>query len=134
MKEKKDAEDIRKWYRYQFFGIAAVSVPEENSVVNATIANISLSGLGLYSTTPIEKGKAVELTISFVDKDGRVRESAAKGKVDWQKKILTMYLVGIHFDEELNTTYQPRLLEHLTWLIDKYRWPQPYNDKRISML
>jgi hypothetical protein len=134
MKEKKDAEDIRKWYRYQFFGIAAVSVPQENSVVNATIANISLSGLGLYSTTPIEKGKAVELTISFVDKDGRVRESAAKGKVDWQKKILTMYLVGIHFDEELNTTCQPRLLEHLTWLIDKYRWPQPYNDKRISML
>jgi hypothetical protein len=134
MKDKKNVEDVRKWYRYQFFGIAAVSIPDENSVVNATIANISLSGLGLYSTTPIEKGKTVELTISFVDKNGRVREDVATGKVDWQKKVLRMYLLGIHFDEELNPTSQPRLLEHLTWLIDTYRWPQPFKDKRIAML
>jgi hypothetical protein len=134
MKDKKSVEDVRKWYRYQFFGIVAVSIPAENAVVNATIANISLSGLGLYSTTPIEKGKTVELTISFVDKNGRVREDVATGKVDWQKKVLRMYLLGIHFDEELSTTSQPRLLEHLTWLIDTYRWPQPFKDKRIAML
>ncbi len=134
MKEKKSSENIRKWYRYQFFGIATVAIPVENIVVNATIANISLSGLGLYSTTPIEKGETVKVTISFVDKNGRVREDITTGKVDWQKKFLKMYLLGIHFDEELSMLNQPRLLEHLTWLIDTYRWPQPFKDKRIAML
>lgn len=134
MKEKKGSENIRKWYRYQFFGMATVAIPARNTVVNATIANISLSGLGLYSTTPIEKGETVKVTISFVDKNGRVREDIATGKVDWQKKFLKMYLLGIHFDEELSMLNQPRLLEHLTWLIDTYRWPQPFRDKRIAIL
>jgi hypothetical protein len=133
MKEK-SSENIRKWYRYQFFGMAMVALPAQNTVVNATIANISLSGLGLYSTTPIEKGETVKVTISFVDKNGRVREDIATGKVDWQKKFLKMYLLGIHFDEELSMLNQPRLLEHLTWLIDTHRWPQPFRDKRIAML
>jgi len=132
--KKKEPGDTRQWCRYQFFGNAAVTFPKENKSVIATIANISLSGLGLYSTTPIGKGKRVKVNISFVDRKGRVREDVAVGKVDWQKKFLNMYLVGVKFEEELNTSNQPHLLEHLTYLIDTYRWPQPYKDKRIAML
>ena len=131
--KKKKAEDTRQWCRYQFFGSATITLPDENSL-NATIANISLTGLGLYSTRPIGKGKKVKVNISYVDKNGKVREDVTAGKVDWQKKFLNMYLVGVNFDEELNMTNQPYLLEHLTWLIDTYRWPQPFKDKRIAML
>jgi hypothetical protein len=135
MKRKEQSyDDIRKWYRYQFFGTATVAIPREETAFNATIANISVSGLGLYSTTPVGKGKNVKVTISFVDKKGKVREAFTTGKVDWQKKFLNMYLLGINFDEELNMNNQPHLLDHLTWLIDTYRWPQPYKDKRIAML
>jgi hypothetical protein len=130
----KQPEDTRQWYRYQFFGNATVTFEKENKVISATIANISLSGLGLYSATPIGKQKKVKVTISYVDKNGRVREDVAKGKIDWQKKFLNMYLVGVKFEEELNTSNQPHLLEHLTYLIDTYKWPQPYKDKRIAIL
>jgi hypothetical protein len=132
--EKQKSGNIRKWFRYQFFGSAKVRVPKEKKVIVANIANISFSGIGLYSTKSIGKGKTVIIKISFVDKHGKVSEEVATGKVDWQSKLKSMYLTGIFFDNELSVNSQPRLIKHLTWLIDTYNWPQPYKDQRISML
>jgi len=135
MKKKKTApHDTRNWNRYQFFGIADVSAQKENTIYRTTIANISLSGLGVYSSVPVGKGKRVMITISFVDRNGKMRQDSAAGQVDWQRKFSEWYLIGILFDEELNMLNQPRVLEHLSWLIDTYHWPQPYKDKRIAML
>ena len=133
-KKKKVLRDARNWNRYQFFGVAAVNVRKEDKIHTATIANVSLTGLGIYSAKPIGKGKKVTATISFVDGNGRMRQDSASGTVDWQKKFLNLYLIGILFDEELNIASQPRLIEHLSWLIDTYNWPQPYKDKRIAIL
>lgn len=132
--EKQKSENVRKWYRYQFFGSAKVRIPKQKKVIVANIANISFSGIGLYSTKSIGKGKTVTIKISFVDKHGKVSEEVATGKVDWQSKFKSMYLTGIFFDNELCVISQPRLIKHLTWLIDTYKWPQPYKDQRISML
>lgn len=135
MKKKKTApHDTRNWNRYQFFGVADVSSQKEGMTFKTTIANISLSGLGIYSSKPIGKGKRVMISISFVDRKGKMRQDSAAGNVDWQRKFSDLYLIGIIFDEELNMMNQPRLIEHLSWLIDTYHWPQPYKDKRIAML
>jgi hypothetical protein len=134
MKKKKKSFDSRKWYRYHFFGIAMLSVPKEESAVDTTIANISFSGMGLYSSTPVGKGKKVTIRIYFVDKAGKIQEDTIKGRVDWQKKLKNIYLIGVVFDEEPSVVSHPILLEQLTWLIETYHWPQPYKDKRIAML
>jgi hypothetical protein len=135
MKKKKTVpHDTRNWNRYQFFGVAAVTDQKEDSLYKTTIANISLTGLGLYSAASIGKGKRVTATISFVDRNGKIRKDSTSGKVDWQRKFADLYLIGILFDEELSIVNQPRLIEHLSWLIDTYHWPQPYRDKRIAML
>lgn len=133
-KKRKGFVDTRKWYRYQFFGNATVSVPKDKIIVDATVANISFSGLGLYSPTPIGKGKSVKIKISFIDRVGKVQEDITSGKIDWQRKFKDNYFIGILFDEELNIINQPNLLEHLIWLINTYNWPEPYKDKRIAML
>jgi hypothetical protein len=133
-RKKKSFVDTRQWYRYQFFGTAAVTVSEENIVVDTSIANVSFSGIGLYCPTPLGKNKKVDIKISFINKDGKICEDAITGKVDWQSKFKNIYLLGILFDEELNMTNQPELLEHLLWLIDTLNWPQPYKDKRISIV
>ncbi|OIP60510.1 MAG: hypothetical protein CO148_06930 [Nitrospirae bacterium CG_4_9_14_3_um_filter_41_27] len=133
-RKKRGFIDTRKWYRYQFFGNATVTVPKEKIVVNATIANISFSGIGLYSPTPIGKGKKVRIKITFINRDGKTCEDITTGKIGWQSKFKNTYLIGILFDEELNILNQPMLLEHLIWLINTYNWPQPYKDKRISVL
>jgi hypothetical protein len=133
-KRKKSFIDTRRWYRYQFFGKAMVTVPKENIVIETTVANISISGIGLYSSTPIGKGKNVKIKVSFIDRAGKIQEDITTGKVDWQSKFKNTYLIGIIFDEELNIINQSRLLEHLIWLINTYNWPQPYKDKRIAVL
>jgi hypothetical protein len=133
-KMKKSFINTRKWYRYQFFGKATVTVPKENIVIETTVANISFSGIGIYSPTPIGKGKNVKIKVSFIDRAGKIQEDITTGKVDWQSKFKNTYLIGIIFDEELNIINQSRLLEHLIWLINTYNWPQPYKDKRIAVL
>lgn len=133
-RKKRGLLDTRKWYRYQFFGSATVTIVKDKKTLDATVANISFSGIGLYSSVPIGKGKKVKIKISFIDRVGKVREDTAIGKVDWQSKFRKTYLIGVIFDEELNILSQPMLLEHLIWLINTYNWPQPYKDKRIAML
>jgi hypothetical protein len=135
MKRKKASpRDTRNWNRYQFFGVATVADSKEDITYKTTIANISLTGLGVYSDQSIGKGRKVSIAVSFVDRNGKVRQDLAAGWVDWQRKFLDLYLVGILFSEEMNAQNQPRLIEHLSWLIDTYHWPQPYKDKRIAML
>lgn len=133
-RKKKTLRDTRNWNRYQFFGVAALSPLKENAVFKVPIANISLTGLGAYSMTPIGKGKKVKLTISFIGRNGKVQQDVAEGTIDWQKKCADVYFLGILFDEELNAQNQPRLIDHLSWLIETFNWPQPYRDKRIAML
>lgn len=133
-KKKKSYLDNRKWYRYHFFGTATVQVLKENTVIDTTIADISFSGIGLYSSAPIGKGKKVMIKISFINRSGKVCEDTATGRVDWQLKFSKTYLIGISFAEELNATNQPMLFKHLAELIELYSWPQPYKDRRIAML
>jgi len=133
-RRKRDYIDTRKWFRYQFFGSATVTIWKNKKTVDATVANISFSGIGLYSPAPMGKGKKVKIKVSFVDRAGKIKEDIAVGKVDWQSKFRKTYLIGIIFDEELNVINQPNLLDHLIWLINTYHWPQPYKDKRIAML
>jgi hypothetical protein len=133
-KKRKGFIDSRKWYRYQFFGNAKVIVLKENVVIDSTVANISFSGIGLYSSKPIGKGKKVKIRITFIDRNGKTQEDVALGKTDWQKKFNSTYLTGIIFDEELNILNQSKLMDHIIWLINTYNWPQPYKDQRIAML
>lgn len=127
-------EEIRKWYRYQFFGTVKILIPKEKKTIDASIANISFPGIGLYSNYSAGKGKRVKVKISFIDRNGKIQEDTAVGRVDWQSRFKKIYLIGISFDEELTMEKQPKLIEHLTWLIDTYKWPQPYKDQRIAML
>lgn len=132
-KKKKPVEG-RRWYRYNFFGKAEIAILEDGTVSDTSIANISFAGLGIYSPVLIRKNKKVKVQISFIDSKGKVQKENAVGKVDWVSKLGNSYLMGIFFDEELNTVKQPLLIKHLAWLINSYNFPQPYRDKRVSML
>ncbi len=134
VRKKKGADDIRKWFRYQFFGSALIKTEKGKSSVETTVANISFSGMGVYSSQKVDKGTKVSITVSFVNREGKTSKDIVSGKVDWQKKFKKMYLLGILFDEELNMKDQPGLLPHLLWLIETFNQPQPYEDKRIAIL
>ncbi len=133
-KKRKGYLGKRQWYRYHFFGTASINELRENKVIYTTIADISFSGLGVYSTVPISKGKRVKIRISFINTSGKACEDNVSGRIDWQLKFGNTYLIGISFDEELSLIKQPLLFKHLTELIETYSLPQPYKDRRIAML
>jgi len=132
--KKKKLLEGRKWYRYNFFGKAEIVTSADETVTDASIANISFAGVGAYSPIPIGKGSKVKIKIFFIDKKGKVQREETAGKVDWISKLGNSYLIGIFFDEELNVFRQPLLIKHLAWLINSYNVPQPYKDKRVSIL
>lgn len=133
-KKVKSYSGNRKWYRYHFFGTASVKVLKEDEVIETTIADISFTGMGIYSPSSISKGEKVMIKISFINTIGQICEDNVTGKIDWQMKFGNTYLIGISFEEELNLNRQPLLFKHLTELIERYNWPQPYKDRRIAML
>jgi hypothetical protein len=132
--KKKKVVEGRRWYRYNFFGKAEITVSADETASDASIANISFAGLGVYSPVLIRRGKKIKVNISFIDSNGKVQNENIAGKVDWVSKLGKSYLMGIFFDEELNPVKQPLLVKHLAWLINSYNFPQPYKDKRVSML
>jgi len=132
--KKKNTPVERQWQRYLFIGTAKIRVPGERTSTTATISNISVSGIGLYSPKSIGKGKTVKLKVSFIDGKGRISDDTVEGKVDWQSKFRGIYLIGVLFNEELDTKNQPKLMGHLLWLIETFTLPQPYKDKRIATL
>jgi len=134
MRKKKNPIEGRKWYRYNFFGKAEISVPEDGTIADASVANVSLAGLGVYSPLLIKKGKKIKIKITFIDSKGKAQKEWTEGTVDWVSKLGNSYLMGIFFDEELNAVKQPLLIKHLAWLISSYNFPQPFRDKRVSIL
>jgi hypothetical protein len=135
MKTRKKKTSVeRQWHRYLFIGTARIRVRGERTSTTTTISNISVSGIGLYSPKSIGKGKTVKLKVSFINSKGRISDDTVEGKVDWQSKFRGIYLVGVLFNEELDMQKQPRLMGHLLWLIETFKLPQPYKDKRIATL
>jgi len=132
--KKKKVIEGRRWYRYNFFGTTEITVPDKGIIADASIANISFAGIGVYSPVLIKKGEKVKLKITFIDSRGKVQQEYTAGKIDWVSKLGNSYLIGIFLDEELNAEKQPVLIRHLAWLVNSYNFPQPYRDKRVSML
>jgi hypothetical protein len=132
--KKKKVIEGRRWYRYNFFGTTEITVAGKRPIADASIANISFAGIGVYSPVLIKKGEKVKLKISFIDSKGKVQKEYTAGKIDWVSKLGNSYLMGIFLDEELNAEKQPVLIRHLAWLVNSYNFPQPYMDKRVSML
>ena len=90
------------------------------------IANISLSGMGLYSYTPVEKGTEVSIEISFVSDKGVDRKDRIEGKIVWLSTQERLHFMGIAFDKEMNPSEQPFLYDYFRKVVTSKQ------DERVS--
>jgi c-di-GMP-binding flagellar brake protein YcgR len=84
-----------------------------NETYHAMAANISLSGIGLYSDGPLEPETEVSLAVHFIAKNGRISTDILGGSIVYVKEIGGMYFMGVEFGEEVKRAAQPFLYEHL---------------------
>jgi c-di-GMP-binding flagellar brake protein YcgR len=86
---------------------------EKGGTFRAMAADISLSGIGLYSDSPLEPETEVSLTVNFISRDGGISSATLKGNIIYVKDIGDMHFMGVEFNEELNKAAQPLLYEHI---------------------
>ena len=81
--------------------------------IQTMIADISLSGIGVYSDKPISEGTVLSIEITFISTEGLMTTSSMQGESVYVRKIGDMFFTGIEFDEEIDAVTQPSLHEHL---------------------
>jgi hypothetical protein len=96
-----------------------IKLLHDKAVVDTQIANVSFSGIGLYSHKPIANGREVKMKISFFDVAGRIETAIMTGSTIWHSKLGNSYLVGIRFNEELTETNKPLLFKRIMLLQTK---------------
>lgn len=116
--EKSMPKNRRKYRRYPIFATALIKIKNKKDAVpfESMAANISQSGLGIYSYVPVDKGTPVSIEIKFIAIKGFEQKDAIEGKIVHLSKLGKLYYMGIAFDEELNPVAQPFLYNHF-WKI-----------------
>jgi PilZ domain len=114
---------MRKRKRYPIFASAVikgkdkrVSAPTETMIA---IANISRTGLGLYSYTPIGEGTVVSLDIAFSAHGKKERHDTVRGRVVWETKKGALYFAGVSLDKNLSPSGQPFMYAYLRKIMRK---------------
>lgn len=110
--------------RYHLFGKTKIRLLHDKTLIDAEIANVSSSGIGLYSPEPIANGREVTLEISFFDITGEIQTVTLDGITVWHSKLRNSYLMGVRFKEEVTTTNQPLLFKRLLMLQTRKSGPE----------
>ena len=108
-------ENKRRHKRVPLAASALIQYSSEESTeqIHVVTANISLSGLGVYSEKPIIPGTALSIEISFISSQGLTTTDSIRGENIFDRKIGGMHFINIQFDEEINPVKQPSLYDHL---------------------
>ncbi|MEW6002470.1 MAG: PilZ domain-containing protein [Nitrospirota bacterium] len=108
------AEERRKHRRIPISSTVSIRVKNRDNALSLETlgANISLSGIAVYSNSPIEKGAAISIKIHFISLDGSIKADSIEGKVVNVNPLEDLYFINISFDEEVSPSKQPLLYEY----------------------
>lgn len=107
--------DNRRHKRVPLAAIARISFEDAGNVhvIEAVTADISMSGIGVYSETAINIDKDVILAIEFMGNDGLSKTDSVSGHAVYNNILGTTYFIGIEFNEQITPFNQPFLYERL---------------------
>ncbi|MEK6583039.1 MAG: PilZ domain-containing protein [Nitrospirota bacterium] len=113
-----ESQTNREHQRYPISATADIKIKDENnSSIDTLVANISKSGLGVYSYVSIPDGTPVSVDLSFIGIKG-LEKDTIEGKIIHSSKLGSLYYVGVLFDEEINPAAQPLLYGHFWRIVE----------------
>jgi c-di-GMP-binding flagellar brake protein YcgR len=87
---------------------------EGPETIQSLIADISLSGIGIYSDKAIGEGTEMSVEIDFISTEGLITKASVMGESVYAREMGGgMFFMGIEFDEEIDAEKQPALYDHL---------------------
>lgn len=90
-----------------------VNADQDSKVIQTMVADISLSGIGVYSDNPMREDSDLLIDITFISPDGFIRTDSIGGNTVYSRQMGDLYFIGIEFEQEIDPTKQPFLFEHL---------------------
>jgi hypothetical protein len=110
----------RRHKRRSLWGVADVwnnnsnhkTTPNEPSMVFCLVRNISVSGIGMFSVTPLSVGSAV--TIKRLKLFENLVDNCIQGTVVWVNSRGNSYDMGISFNEDIDRETYPEIYAALT--------------------
>lgn len=81
--------------------------------LRALIADISLSGIGVYADRSIREGTELSIEVTFISTEGLTATAFMRGECVYAREMGGVYFIGIEFDEEVDPAKQPSLYSHL---------------------
>ena len=105
----------RRHKRVPLAALAKISFVDAGNVytVKTFTADISMSGIGVYSEIAIDMDKDVTLAIEFLGNDGLSKTDSIGGHVVYNYILGTAFFIGIEFSEQINQFRQPFLYERV---------------------
>ena len=105
----------RREERVTISSTAIITVFEEDFArppVNGVVLNLSPHGLGMRTQKPIKLQTDVEISLKFIDPNGKDRTETVYGRVVWVREIFPDYFFGAEL-MGLNTIDHPGLQRYL---------------------
>jgi hypothetical protein len=115
------SSDRRKHARVTIKAVSKVFFSGENRSTKAFVGGISRGGLEIYTEGKVEKGTRVDVTLTFVGKNGQKIDEGVSGTVRWSSSFEENYISGIEFDAALDPRVNPALSDYLENAEDQLR-------------
>lgn len=113
-----ESQTNRRHQRYPISATADIRIKDENnSSIDTLVANISKSGLGLYSYVSIPDGTPVSIELFFIGIKG-LEKDTIEGNIIHSSKLGSLYYVGVLFGEGINAAAQPLLYGHFWKIVE----------------
>ena len=96
--------------------LTATIIREEDGGIDsfdARIVSLSPGGMGLRADRPIPPDSSVQLTITFIDQEGKKHTESVEGWLVWQDQDAHDYLLGVIFPE-INERENPKLISYFS--------------------
>jgi len=112
--------DRRRHKRVPVVGSATLHFTGKKTVqpMETMTVDISMSGMGVYSDRPIEKGTSLAAGIRVIASDGSLVTAFVEGTGVFFREIGNFYFVGIEFGEEIDPGKQPFLSDEIQKLLN----------------
>ena len=108
-------EDKRRHSRVTIKAMGRIFCVDDQRRFSAFIGGISRGGLEIYSGELVKKGCYLEITLDFLDKEGRLQRENIVGEVRWSAPFHESYLCGVQFNSELDEKENPILSNYLRY-------------------
>jgi c-di-GMP-binding flagellar brake protein YcgR len=103
----------RRYPRVTIKATAEIFCVDDNRRFEAFVGGISRGGLEIYARDPVKKGCRLQITMHFLDQNGKPSRETVSGEVRWTAPFEKAHISGIEFEQVLDAKRNPTLAAYL---------------------